>query len=221
MLVENYWRAVPQAYALFMVKLRAPLYWEESFRYTVLFVAWIPKLILLGISEMMWNQQIVRSGWRVLLILYYLWTVMNKIAVSYRCPSSFFVVFCYFLGAFAKLRKATVSFVMSVRPHGTTRLPLDGFSWNLIFEDFSKICREKSNFVKMVSVQIRVYVEVYLSVGVLCCWPLFEYNQVATACYNSQARSVARKSSAFRLTSSKRNNIFHGQLGCPATNNVY
>ena len=33
-----------------------------------------------------------------------------------------------FLGAFAKLRKATVSFVMSVRPHGTTRLPMGGFS---------------------------------------------------------------------------------------------
>ena len=35
------------------------------------------------------------------------------------------------LGVFAKLRKATISFVMSVRlsfrPHGTTRLPLDGF----------------------------------------------------------------------------------------------
>ena len=39
---------------------------------------------------------------------------------------------CQFLGAFAKLRKATVSFVMSVCPsarlHGTTRLPLDRFS---------------------------------------------------------------------------------------------
>ena len=33
--------------------------------------------------------------------------------------------------AFAKLRKATVSFVLSVRPHVTSRLPLDGFSWNL------------------------------------------------------------------------------------------
>jgi hypothetical protein len=36
------------------------------------------------------------------------------------------------LGAFAKLRKATISFVMSVRlsvsPHETTLLPLDGFS---------------------------------------------------------------------------------------------
>jgi len=42
-----------------------------------------------------------------------------------------------FLGAFAELRRATISFVMSVRPHGTTRLPLDGFSSNLISEYFS------------------------------------------------------------------------------------
>jgi len=44
------------------------------------------------------------------------------------------------LGAFKKLRRATkASSCPSVRPHGTTRLPPDGFSWNLIFEDFSKI----------------------------------------------------------------------------------
>jgi len=34
----------------------------------------------------------------------------------------------------------------SVRPHGTTRLPLDGFSLNLISEYFSKMCLEKSKF---------------------------------------------------------------------------
>ena len=47
-----------------------------------------------------------------------------------------------FSGAFAKLQKVVISIVMSVClslrpsvcPHGTTRLPLDGFSWNLIFE---------------------------------------------------------------------------------------
>jgi hypothetical protein len=37
-----------------------------------------------------------------------------------------------FLGAFAKLRKVTISFVTSVRlsvsPYGTTRLPLNVFS---------------------------------------------------------------------------------------------
>jgi hypothetical protein len=36
------------------------------------------------------------------------------------------------------LRKATISHVMSVRQHETTQLPLDGFSWNLIFEIFRK-----------------------------------------------------------------------------------
>ena len=37
----------------------------------------------------------------------------------------------------------------SVCPHGTTRLPLDGFSWNFIFPQFSKICRENSSFIKI------------------------------------------------------------------------
>jgi hypothetical protein len=30
---------------------------------------------------------------------------------------------------------------LSVRSHGTIRLPLDGFSWSMIFQYFSKICR--------------------------------------------------------------------------------
>ena len=50
------------------------------------------------------------------------------------------------LRAFAKLQKLTISFVMSVRPsvcpHGTTRLSLDGFSWNVIFQYFSKLSRK-------------------------------------------------------------------------------
>ena len=37
-----------------------------------------------------------------------------------------------------KIPKTTISFVMSVRPSKTTRPPLDGFSWNLIFEHFLK-----------------------------------------------------------------------------------
>jgi hypothetical protein len=53
--------------------------------------------------------------------------LFRKIAVSvtaWKQNSSF-------LGVFAKLRKATVrcvSLCLCVRPHGTTRLPLDGFS---------------------------------------------------------------------------------------------
>jgi hypothetical protein len=34
----------------------------------------------------------------------------------------------WFLGAFTQLRKATITFVMPVRPQGTTRLPLVGFA---------------------------------------------------------------------------------------------
>jgi len=45
-----------------------------------------------------------------------------------------------FIGAFTKLQQATISFVMSVclyvYPHGTTQLPLDGFSWNMLFQFF-------------------------------------------------------------------------------------
>ena len=37
----------------------------------------------------------------------------------------------------------------SVRPYVTTLFPLDGFSWNLVFEDFSKICREYSSFINI------------------------------------------------------------------------
>jgi len=52
------------------------------------------------------------------------------------------------LGAFTKLRKATISFVLSVclSPLGIVRLPLDRFSWNLVFENFSKICRGNFEF---------------------------------------------------------------------------
>jgi hypothetical protein len=59
----------------------------------------------------------------------------------------------YFLNALAKLRKETISFVtpvcLSVRPHGTTRLPPYKYSWNLVFECFSKICRDSSSLFKI------------------------------------------------------------------------
>jgi hypothetical protein len=58
------------------------------------------------------------------------------------------------------LQKATISFVMSicpsvrpskslsVPPHGTTPLPLHGYSWYLIFDFPSNVCRETSSFIK-------------------------------------------------------------------------
>ena len=48
-----------------------------------------------------------------------------------------------FLGAFAELGKAAISFVMSVCPyvfpHGATQLRVDGFSLNLISEFFKSV----------------------------------------------------------------------------------
>jgi len=51
------------------------------------------------------------------------------------------------------LWQATISFVMPVSlrlcvcpSHATTRLPLDGLLWNLVFEYFSKICRENPHW---------------------------------------------------------------------------
>jgi hypothetical protein len=55
------------------------------------------------------------------------------------------------LGAFAKFRKKTISFVMSVRlsvcPNGTARHQLDGFSWNMIqlYENVSRKFKFHSN----------------------------------------------------------------------------
>ena len=45
-----------------------------------------------------------------------------------------------------KKRKATTS---SVHPRGTTRFPQDEFSRNLVFEYFSKICRQNSYFIQI------------------------------------------------------------------------
>jgi len=57
--------------------------------------------------------------------------------------------------AFTKLRKANFSFVMSVcllsvRPSAAKiRLQLEGFSWNSVYGDLLKTCRENSIFIKI------------------------------------------------------------------------
>jgi len=57
-----------------------------------------------------------------------------------------------FLGTFVKLRKATISYMsvcLSVRPHGTTLIPLDRFLWNYILQYSAKSCPENSSFIKI------------------------------------------------------------------------
>jgi hypothetical protein len=47
-----------------------------------------------------------------------------------------------------RIATATITFVVSVRPRGTSRFPQIGFFWNLIFEYFSKICKENQIWLK-------------------------------------------------------------------------
>ena len=66
--------------------------------------------------------------------------------------------FSPFLCALTKLRQATINCViflhlslpLSVCPHGTPQLTLEGFFflWKFIFEYLSKICRENSSFIR-------------------------------------------------------------------------
>jgi hypothetical protein len=60
----------------------------------------------------------------------------------------------------AKFRGATSSFVVSVRPRGTARLPLDGISWNSIsgFFYFRKL---SSNFIKIWQERRVLYFKTY------------------------------------------------------------
>jgi len=64
----------------------------------------------------------------------------NKLIVKQKfCASSWLIT---------KINSSHLSVWPSVCPHETTRLPLDGFSRNLIFEYFSKILLENSSFMK-------------------------------------------------------------------------
>jgi hypothetical protein len=55
----------------------------------------------------------------------------------------------HYWNVFQELRITTFSVVMSVCPNGTTRLPLDGFPWNLIFACFRNSDWENCSTVKM------------------------------------------------------------------------
>jgi len=74
-----------------------------------------------------------------------------------------------FLGAFANLQIATLSFIISlcssVRAHGTTLLPLHGFSWKLIFAYIFNICRENSHLNEIWQEWLVIYIKtnLYLS----------------------------------------------------------
>jgi hypothetical protein len=84
----------------------------------------------------------------------------RRLGVNYVSPISLKLV-----------RNATVSIAMSVFLHGTARLPLNGFSWNFMFEYFSK----KSGFIKVGQeyVNTSTHVVSYLAHFILE-WEMFE-----------------------------------------------
>jgi hypothetical protein len=59
--------------------------------------------------------------------------------------------FCYSnsFWACSQLASSCLFIRLSGHPHGTTCLPLDGFSRNFVFEYFSKTCQENSCFIKI------------------------------------------------------------------------
>ena len=83
------------------------------------------------------------------------------------------------------LRKSTISFIMcvrlSARPHGKTRLPLDGFSWNLIFKYFSKkkYCWKHSYFIKIWQEWPVLYMQTDIH-SRYCTWrPIYSFDHIS------------------------------------------
>jgi len=77
---------------------------------------------------------------------------LEKIIFTKTCTG--YKIYVPFLSAFAKFGKTTISFVMSarlsVRTHGITRLPLEGFSLILYLSVFfSEICRKNSRLINI------------------------------------------------------------------------
>jgi hypothetical protein len=73
--------------------------------------------------------------------------------------------YSYSLKIFSRVRKITendyyLSYVC--RSVSTTRLPLGGFSWKLIFEEFSKLCQAKSSLIKIFQEEQALYVKTHV-----------------------------------------------------------
>jgi hypothetical protein len=103
-------------------------------------------LFFMFLLLLLWFSFLIPNFFFILLTLY-------GIFLALLFLSNLFTIDLVILGAFRKMRKATISFVC---PHETTRLPLEEFLWNLIFEFFfEKICRANSNFIKILQ-ELRV-----------------------------------------------------------------
>jgi hypothetical protein len=95
-----------------------------------------------------------------------------------------------FLGAFTKMRKETIGFIMSVRPsiclQGTPLLPLDGFSWNFIFEYFSKLWRKVKFYENLTRIAGTLHEGHYTFLIIYCSIPLKMRNVSGQSCRENQ-----------------------------------
>ena len=119
-------------------------------------------LLALRQWQCVWDWKVCQLGWRPAIS----WALTPVCPVSlntYRrfrrtcclrwqwltCSFFYLFVFRRFNEILGYYRLRHYHVCLSVHPHGRTRLPLDGFSWDFIFEDFSKICWENSSFIKI------------------------------------------------------------------------
>ena len=84
----------------------------------------------------------------------------------------------------AKFQGAT-SFVMSIRPRGTARLPLDGIYWNSISQFFFRNCRAILSFIKIWQERRVLYFKTYV-----CLWDIF--SQILLTMRMSRAKVVEK-----------------------------
>ena len=70
---------------------------------------------------------------------------------------------------------------LSIRPRRTNRFPLEGFLWNFIFENFSKLCWENSSFVKNLTRKSKPgnLHEDYYTYMIISRWILFRMKSVS------------------------------------------
>jgi len=86
---------------------------------------------------MLYDHFLAETGWKHV-------EIYDKINVGY----SMHLVGC-FIRRRLEFTSSYLSLRVSVCPHGTTQLLLEGFLLNLIFGYFSKTCREDSSLIKV------------------------------------------------------------------------
>jgi hypothetical protein len=107
-----------------------------------------------------WDRQVVTKQWQVFTNTRRVITQKNTVLCYFETEVWNHVqqttLYSTFLGVFSKLRKATISFVIFVRPSVCLSVRMEQLGshwtyfhkiWNLFI--FSKLCREKSSFFKI------------------------------------------------------------------------